>query len=363
MPPKNSSQTVPVCYAQTISGLEEIASAEISNRLGGDILRTAPGLVVFRPEEINREVLGLRTVEDVFLLAWGSDGLTYRAKDLDFIEKWTATKPDWPKLLALHHGIHPKPKGTPGYWLVVQQTGKHVYQRQSARQALARGLGRNIHPKWRFVEENADIEFWLTIDGTQAICGLRLSTRDMRHRTWKREHRAASLRPVVAAAMAWQADLGPGMVVLDPMCGAGTLLGEARLMLQSQGRGKLRLLGGDVDLEAIETARLNLRALGGADLFRWDARRLPFGDHTVDRVLCNLPFGITYGVGDDLGALYTRAFREIRRVLRTKGLAVLLTSEAATAREAAAAVQLKPSASTRVRMLGQPATMLTLRPI
>jgi len=363
MPPKTPHQPASVCYAQTIPGLEEIASAEISQHLGAEILRTAPGLVVFRPEELDRELLELRTVEDVFLLAWGSDGLTYRAKDLDFIEKWTATKPDWPKLLAIHHAIHPKPKGTPGYWLVVQQSGKHVYQRQSARQALARGLGRNIHPKWRFVEENADIEFWLTIDGTQAICGLRLSTRDMRHRTWKREHRAASLRPVVAAAMAWQAELGPGMVVLDPMCGAGTLLGEARLMLQSHGRGRLRLTGGDVDLDALETARLNLRNLGGAELFRWDARRLPMADQSVDRILCNLPFGITYGVGQDLGALYTRSFREMRRVLRPKGLAVLLTSEAATAREAAGAAKLKPTASTRVRMLGQPATMLTLRPV
>jgi ubiquinone/menaquinone biosynthesis C-methylase UbiE len=318
-------------------------------------------LVVFRPDRIDRELLELRTVEDVFLLAWGSDGLTYRAKDLDFIEKWTATKPDWAKLLALHHAVHPKPKGTPGYWLVVQQAGKHVYQRQSARQALARGLGKTIHPKWRFVEENADIEFWLTIEGTQAICGLRLSTREMRHRTWKREHRAASLRPVVAAGMAWQADLQAGMVVLDPMCGAGTLLGEARLMLQAHGRGKLQLMGGDVDLDAIESARLNLRSLGGGEFFRWDARKLPVAEHCVDRILCNLPFGITYGVGEDLGALYTRSFREMRRVLKSHGLAVVLTSEAAIARESAPAARMKPVASCRVRILGQPATILTLR--
>ena len=38
-----------------------------------------------------------------------------------------------------------------------------------------------------------------------------------------------------------------------------------------------------------------------------------------------------------------------------------MTSEAATAREAAGAAKLKPTASTRVRMLDQPATMLAMR--
>lgn len=294
-------------------------------------------------------------------MAWGSDGLTYRAKDLDFIEKWTATKPDWPRLLGLHHSIRPKPKGTPGYWLVAQITGKHVYQRQAARQALGKGLGKNIHPKWRVVEENADIEFWLTIEDTQAICGLRLSDRTMRHRTWKKEHRAASLRPVLAAVMAWKADLQPGMTILDPMCGAGTLLGEARLMLQAKGRGRLNLLGGDTDWEALDCARLNLRGLGGATLAHWDARRLPVADHSIDRVLCNLPFGITYGVGEDLLGLYIRAFQEIRRTLKRTGIAVILTSEVSTAREAASVARLKSSGTTRVRILGQPATILTLR--
>jgi tRNA G10 N-methylase Trm11 len=161
--------------------------------------------------------------------------------------------------------------------------------------------------------------------------------------------------------MAWDAELQSGMLVLDPMCGAGTLLGEARLMLQSNGRGKLNLLGGDVDLDALECASLNLRSLGGGTFCRWDSRRLPLGDQTVDRVLCNLPFGITYGAGEDLGWLYTRVFKEMRRVLKPQGMAIVLTSEADTARAAAGASLMKPTGSTRIRVLGQPATMLTLR--
>ena len=51
--------------------------------LHGDVRRTGPGLVVFRPPEVDASVLRLRTTEDVFLLAWGTDKLTHRALDLD----------------------------------------------------------------------------------------------------------------------------------------------------------------------------------------------------------------------------------------------------------------------------------------
>jgi len=63
------------------AGLEEIAAEEIERELGGEVKRTAPGIVVFRLEEIDTRILSLRTTEDVFLLAWGTDQLSYRAED------------------------------------------------------------------------------------------------------------------------------------------------------------------------------------------------------------------------------------------------------------------------------------------
>src|SRR5206468_2799148 len=46
------------------------------------------------------------------------------------------------------------------------------------------------------------------------------------HRTNKREHQPGPLRPTVAAAMVRLAEARPKQVVLDPMCGAGTILAE-----------------------------------------------------------------------------------------------------------------------------------------
>ena len=52
---------------------------------------------------------------------------------------------------------------------------------------------------------------------------------------------------------------------------------------------------------------------------------------------------------------------EMKRVLRPNGLGVVLTSEVAAARQAALVCRLSVAGSVRVRILGQPATYLTLR--
>src|SRR5581483_11332324 len=121
------------------------------------------------------------------------------------------------------HAIRPKPKGKPTFHLVTQMTGEHGYRRTDARKALVRGLAGKLPASWRQVEENAAVEIWLTIHGATAVCGLRLSDRTMRHRGYKGEHLPASLRPSLAAAMVRLAGVQPGQVLIDPMCGAGTI--------------------------------------------------------------------------------------------------------------------------------------------
>jgi tRNA (guanine6-N2)-methyltransferase len=140
----------------------------------------------------------------------------------------------------------------------------------------------------------------------------------------------ASTNPLVGAVMVRLAKIQPGQTVLDPFCGAGTLL-----VLAGEMAAPGRLVGADAQARwltlAAENARLRDVPIG---LLRADARRLPIRSGAADRVIGNLPFGKRVGshrVNEDL---YPAALREIARVLPGGGRAVLLTDDKRLFREA-----------------------------
>lgn len=338
-------------------GLEDLAGAEIAQTLGGKIKRAGNGIVVFRLDDIDRSILQLRTTEDVFLYAWGTDELSYRAKDLESIERWT-DRVRWDSLLKIHHAVTPKPKGKTTYHFVTQMSGVHGYRRVDAKKAMMRGLIGKLPGSWRYAEENASVEIWLTINGAMAVCGMRLSDKTMRHRSYKHEHLPASIRPTIAAVMVRLAELKPDQTVLDPMCGAGTLLAEAHLST----RGKkttagtdwpMRFLGGDLDPSHLRAAQANLRRFGITDLRTWDARELPLEDASMDRIVCNPPFGKQLETPEAIGPLYKQSVREMDRVLHPGGKAVLIVADAAALRSAIERVGWKEQRHVQLRMLGQ----------
>jgi len=358
--PKHRDETLPACYAIVQRGLEEVAADEITRDLGGAVKKSGRGIVAFRVPRLDGDLLKLRTVEDVYLLAWGTDELTYRAADLDKIRQWTR-KVKWDQLLQYHHSIHPKPKGKPTYWLVTQMTGEHAYRRIDARKALADGLTGVFPASWKAQEENASVEVWLTIHGEQAVCGLRLSDRTMRHRTYKAEHVQASLRPSIAAAMVRLAGTGPEMVVLDPMCGAGTILAEQVQLSRQRGGARVTVWGGDNDLNALRAAAANLKRFNPDVLVHWDAKRLPLPHASVDRIICNPPFGRQLSSPDEIGPLYRRAIAEWDRVLKPGGRAVLLVGDPEVLLDAVRRVGWGAQKQYRVRVLGLPAMLSVWR--
>jgi len=335
-------------------GLEPVAADEVNRELGAEVKKTTRGIVVFRLDSLTPDILKLRTTEDVFLLAWGSDSLAFETSDLETIRKWTAKKADWPALFKLHHSIRPKTKGRPTYNLICQMQGEHGYRRADAREAFTAGLEGVIPRGWQFSNENAWLEIWLTIHGKAAVCGVRLSDRTMRHRTYKLEHLPASLRPTVAGAMVRLAGIGPGMTVVDLMCGAGTILAEAAEIAGRRRGEAVRILGGDIDANAVFVASQNLAKMGAIRLARWDTARLPLANASVDRIVCNPPFGKQLSSPDRIGALYEAAAWEWNRVLKPGGRAVLLVMEQDLLNDVLRPFRWNPARLVKVRLLGQP---------
>ncbi len=344
---------LPPLYAMVHGGLEAVAADEINRELGGVVKKTARGLVMFRLDALTPDILKLKTTEDVFLLAWGSDSLAFDVSDLETIRKWTAKKPDWPRLFKLHHSLRPKTKGRPTFNLICQMQGEHGYRRTDAREVFREALAPIIPHGWQFSNENAWLEIWLTIHSKTAVCGVRLTDRTMRHRTYKHEHLPASLRPTVAGAMVRLAGIGPGMTILDPMCGAGTILAEAIAVANSRRGEPVRVIGGDLDANAVFVASQNLQRMGPLELLRLDARALPLASESVDRIISNPPFGKQLSTPEEVGPLYEAAAREWNRVLKPGGRAVLLAMEQDLLHGILKSYRWFPTKQVKVRLLGQ----------
>lgn len=318
---KHEEKTAPTYYAMTMPGVETIAFTEIRQRFpDAALVRFARGLVLFRTGAAPAELLTLRTTEDVFALVAQIDHLGREQDALRVLH--SATKgADIPGLLGTWRRA--RNGALASSWRVVsQKEGQHEFRRVDAGQAVIDALRDRLPPKMRFAAEEADLEVWLWLHGSLALIGLRLSDATMRHRTYKHEHMPASLRPTVAATMALLTQPQPDDIILDPLCGAGTLLIE-RAMLGPYDRA----IGGDIEEEAVQRARRNARHAGaGVSWHIWDARTLPLDAGTVTRVLTNLPFGKQIGMSDENADLYQVLASEFARVLRPGGLAVTLTS-------------------------------------
>lgn len=148
---------------------------------------------------------------------------------------------------------------------------------------------------------------------------VRQTLRPLATREWRRFNYPGALAAPVAALMLNLAAIHPDDVVLNMMCGSGTLLAETDEHVGM-------LVGCDLNLTALAGARLNLDAAGvKATLFPADAVQLPFAEGTFDLVLADLPWGQLVGEGVDLPTLYTHVLQEGWRVTRPGGQFVIVT--------------------------------------
>jgi 23S rRNA G2445 N2-methylase RlmL len=336
----------------TMPGLETIAFSEIKARLNdSQLVKFSRGVVYFHSGAPAKDLLKLRTTEDVFFLLKHISHLG-RTKDALRVLHSATLQADIAQALALWRSARHAP--TPRTWRVVsQKQGEHEFRRVDAGEAVAdalrRVLPRSLHPE----EDNTDLEFWLWISGGEALIGLRLSDATMRHRPYSQEHLPASLRPSIAAAMGWLSTPTPHDRVLDALCGSATLLIERAKLL-----GYEELIGGDIRPEAVEVARRNAQAAGvNLSVQVWDARELPLDAASVTRIITNLPFGKQIGTHQANEQLYPALVTEFGRVLAPGGRLVALTSQDRLFHQVLSEQGWHISKKVVAVVLGQPATL------
>ncbi len=300
----------------TIPGLEPLLAAA----LGGTA--TAPGWVaVPRPAEaVRRSRLAIDRLEP-WVLGSLDPGQGLNGVRAAAAAAWPLLSPQIPA--PLHFRVRSV------------RRGRHPYDRIAVERAVgavvARATGWPVRLEAPALVLRADV-----MDARLLIGGLRPWPDRDEPRPFNQR---VGVSPVVAAAAAeLGADGPPPGAVLDPFCGAGTLLVEAGRRF-----GSARLIGGDWTAAAAEGALRNIEAAGLADraeIHHRDARHLA-ADHnpgSIDLVLSNPPFGLRIGRSIRFVGFYRRLLFAVRTLSSPSGRLVLLVHRLAQL-EAAAEVE------------------------
>jgi tRNA (guanine6-N2)-methyltransferase len=303
-------------YLSVFPGLAGLAAEELRDRLdikAGAVKRLRNAELLTMVCDDSRQLLELRLAEDVFAQL-GVLRLTGRPVDLKTLAKAAALGGELSRMLPARSRFRVVVQADDAPW----RQYRRVDVQTAAEGAVLRG-----HPGWRLVRDEAPVEVWLQQVGHELMMGLRLTTGAHRARGGRTVEREAALRPTIAAAMVRLTQPADDDVFLDPMCGSGTILLERA----AAGRYAL-LLGGDNDTAAVEATLANFGPRHQPKrIEHWDARALPLEDASVDKLACNLPWGRQVGRPEELPVLYRDVLRELVRVVKPGGRAVLLTSE------------------------------------
>ncbi len=330
------------------------------------VVRCAPGLARIATTELRFRKILARGVEPTVL--------RQRNHDLLFISRAGDTPPDL--TLRIPEEIHYCPLFG-RYKISQEQIGRlatllRAQERpfrivvtadgtQFPRVETRRWLGHRLTGLGVAITEDPaeDNVLWLfCVEEAYYVCLLRSGAPDAPERARRVVERPGSLPPTIAAAVAFLGTPRADDVILDPVCGSGTLLAEAHGYAPGA-----RLRGLDRDFAAVEAARQNLAGVKDARLAIGDGAdsNLPAGSITL--FLGNLPFGKQFGDRETNGPLYERLLGEVERLAAPTGArAAFLTADTESFDAALAAHPgLTLDRRHAVKIRGEVATIFVLR--
>ncbi|XP_044516571.1 THUMP domain-containing protein 2 [Gracilinanus agilis] len=171
---------------------------------------------------------------------------------------------------------------------------------------------------WKADLRNPKLEIFIHLNDIYSVVGIPVFRLPLASRAYIK---VAGLRATIAWTMASLAEINVGAVVLDPMCGLGTILLEA-----AKEWPNAYYLGADVSDSQLSGAYDNLKSAGLVDkieLLKFSVTELPLLSKSVDVIISDVPFGKKFKLGKDIKSI----LHEMERVLCVGGTIVLLLSE------------------------------------
>jgi len=204
--------------------------------------------------------------------------------------------------------------------------------------------------------------FTLDLIEDRLYFGVSLSGEASLHRRGLRIYsHPAALKPTLAYVMLRLSGVRDGDVIVDPMCGGGTVAIEAARLLPSS-----PVICMDKNSAHIRGAIMNALAARVAGRIRFlvgDARRMHeiLGEASVDVVVSNPPYGIRLGSPEEVRRLYRSFIKSLYLTLKPGGRATLITTEASYVIRRGREVGLKLSHIRKVRHGDLWASIIVLR--
>lgn len=318
-----ASRSRPDFLVRCLRGIEWIVAAEIETGLDAKSISQGHREVRFSVNPaLPLSALRLASADDIFLVVGDIEHVGHRRTNLARLAR-LARELAWTDAVADLSRLRPGVEWS-AFSISASSLGRRNYGRYEIEDRVAEGVAAVLQLPYRptraEVQPGPELSIRVHIVGSRTTLALRVFDTPLHRRRYKRRSCVGTLHPPLAAAMAMVAGLRPGVSLLDPFVGVGTVAIEAKLLQPSA-----KIVGVDIDHTRIRDAAVNAQGAGATvNLAVGDTARLPFAYGGFDRVVSNVPWQVGVPEKGDLVHSPEARDREIARVLERGGRAVLL---------------------------------------
>ena len=310
--------------AKTFQGLEEVLAKEIV-ALGGNNVEIGRRMVSFtgNQEMLYRANFCLRTAVKVL-----KPIKTFKAQDADEVYE-VVRKMDWEQYMNVDSTFLIDT-------VVFSENFRHSkFVSYKVKDAIVDQFREKTGKRPNISVANPDVRLNMHIADDKCTLSLDSSGESLHRRGYRQESVEAPLNEVLAAGMILLSGWNGDTDFIDPMCGSGTLLIEAALIARNMAPGLFRkefafekwpdfdadlfdtiyndesqerefnhkIFGYDIDIKAVNTARMNVKAAGLSDII--SVEQQDFKEFTQPQnksiMITNPPYGERISTPDLMG--------------------------------------------------------------
>nr|XP_050867244.1 tRNA (guanine(6)-N2)-methyltransferase THUMP3-like isoform X1 [Vespula vulgaris] len=207
------------------------------------------------------------------------------------------------------------------YRVTCERIGTHSFESPEA----ARIIGGELQDKYHWLVDLSTyhLEIICKIIKNEIVTQLRITHESKHHRNIM-HFGPTTLRATICYNLLRLAHPNPGDIIIDPMCGSGSIPIEGGLAYENS-----YMLCGDNHTKAVLRSKSNINIScpkSKVDLTQWSVSYLPLLNSSIDIVVTDMPFGKRSGKISDNRVLYKEFLLQLGRVVKPiTGRLVLLT--------------------------------------